>query len=526
MSDPVSTTEPEYLGPVEKRGRSGRRAAVVGVAAAAVVGAAGVGGWGVLQLMSSGAAAATAVPAGAITYVSVDLDPSAGQKIDALRTIKKFPGLAADLDLGSREDIRRWLFDEIQEDGECAGLDYERDVASWLGNRVAFAAVPGDGAAVVPLVVLQSTDEAAARAGLKKLAACDDSGDLDGFGKAFAGDYVIFAEHQAEADQAARDAEAASLSDDADFQRWTSAAGDAGIVTMYASADAPRTMLDLVLDDGVALPPKLRKQLREGYAGFQGLAGVVRFRNGGVELEMASGSENPDVSPVRGVDLPVEALPRSTAAFLSFGVPAGIADAWTTGTASLAGADTSAEDLWRELEGQTGLQLPEDLETLLGDSITLSVDSSIDPAGLEDGSVETAPVAVRVDGDGKEIRRVVDQLRDLLGPLRDRVSVTEGDGFVVVGLDRRYVASLTEAGGLGDSETFTRVLPEADRASLLGYLDFDAGNGWAERLADDVSSGDRDVVGNVAPLDAVGASVWYDDDDDTTSHLLLKLTTD
>jgi hypothetical protein len=344
---------------------------------------------------------------------------------------------------------------------------------------------------------------------------------------AFTGDYVVFTEHQAEADQAVKDAEAASLADDAGFQKWTSRAGDPGIVTMYASADAPRAMVDLALgqDEAAAVPPKLRKQMQQSYAGFQGMAGVVRFDGGGIEMELAAGSENPGVAPVRDPDLPVGSLPQSTAAFLSVAVPDGVVDAWSGAMEQLAvgGADTGADELWTQLEAQTGLQLPEDLETLLGDSVTLSVDSSVDIAGLQDGSTETVPVALRIDGDAAGIRRVVDTLRDLLGPDRDRVSVTEGDGFVVVGLEKGYVASLTADGGLGGSDRFSAVLPEADRASLLGYVDFDA-DGWAERLADQASSGDPDVVGNVEPLDALGLSAWSDDD--TSGHLLVRLTTD
>src|SRR3954469_10609192 len=62
--------------------RAGRTGIVVG-SAVAVVAAVGVGAYGVVQLLSGGSSPATAVPSDALAYVSLDLDPSASQKIEA-----------------------------------------------------------------------------------------------------------------------------------------------------------------------------------------------------------------------------------------------------------------------------------------------------------------------------------------------------------------------------------------------------------------------------------------------------------
>jgi hypothetical protein len=56
------------------------------------------------------------------------------------------------------------------------------------------------------------------------------------------------------------------------------------------------------------------------------------------------------------------------------------------------------------------------------------------------------------------------------------------------------------------------------------YLNFDAGDGWAEQLGDLLSEGDAEVRQNIAPLDALGISGWQDDD--KVQHSLLRLTTD
>jgi len=103
----------EYLGegPAPARKGRGRGGLVAGGAAAAVVlGAAGA--WGVTSFMSGGQEAAEVVPADALGYVSLNLDPDAGQKLAAYRTLKKFPALADTLAGGA--DLRRSLVEGLR----------------------------------------------------------------------------------------------------------------------------------------------------------------------------------------------------------------------------------------------------------------------------------------------------------------------------------------------------------------------------------------------------------------------------
>jgi len=64
---------------------------------------------------------------------------------------------------------------------------------------------------------------------------------------------------------------------------------------------------------------------------------------------------------------------------------------------------------------------------------------------------------------------------------------------------------------------------DAGRATGSFYVNFDAGDGWPEQLADVVSGGDAAARSNIAPLDALGASAWTEGD---VQHGLLRLTTD
>jgi Protein of unknown function (DUF3352) len=518
--------EPEYLqpgpvpGPAEPSGQRparGRRTGLVVGAAVAVVAAVGAGAYGVLQVMSGGESPATAVPADAVGYVSLDLDPSAAQKIEAFRILRKFPSLRKEI--GGRDDIRRAVFDQIRSEEGCTDLDYARDVEPWVGDRVALAAVPDGKRGAVPLLVLQVRDQAAARAGATKLEACgrgavQDAEPSPRVGFSFVGDYLLVAESRRQADAMARDAEAASLADSTDFTRALERTGDPGIVTMYASPDLPAA---------VATASGSRSALA-AYRDFRGGAGVVRFADGAVEAEF-SAQGLPESVAGAGAGSDLATLPGSTAAAFAVAFRDGWVQDYLDQLQGALGDGESSGDILTQAEQATGLQLPEDLETLLGDGVTVSVDAGVDLRALSESPDPTdVPLGMRIHGDPAAIVPIIDKLKKAAGPEADVVNVASADGVVTVALDPAYGRRLLQDGDLGSSASLAEVVPEADRASGAFFLDFDAGDGWSERLADLLSDGDADVRADVAPLDALGLSSWTDDDD--VQHGLLRLTTD
>ncbi len=533
---PDSPSEPEYLGTDPgtgpgsgpgSRSRRGtpRRTGVLTAAAVAVVAAVGLGGWGVAQLMSGGSSPATAVPGNAVGYLSMDLDPSASQKIEALKMLDKFPAIHSRLALGSRDDLRRWIFEQATKDSRCKGVDYGKDIAPWVGERIALAAVPsGTGkAGAYPLVVLQAGDQDAARAAVHKLDTCGGSGRPTGV--AFVGDYLLLTERQVDADAAARAARQGSLDQDPTFQKWMDRVGDPGVVTAYASADAPALVSKLQprAKGRLGGGPQLDK-LGSLYKDFAGMAGVVRFHDGAVETELVA-KGLPAGTAGSGVTGPsVATLPATTAAAFSVGLPHGWLSDYLDSMNQVLGGGSSLDEMFKTGEAQTGLRLPQDIETLLGDGISVSVDSSMDVAALRRAPDPTKmPFALRIKGDPAKITPIIDKLKAMAGPDAGSVVVEKGAGVVVVGLDRRYVDSLVAGGGLGSTVAFQDVVPHPDRASSVFYVNFDAGNGWAERLADLASGHDPKVRANVAPLEALGISSWQDADG--VQHGLLRLTT-
>jgi hypothetical protein len=521
---------------------------VLAAASLAVVAVVGVGGWGVAQLMSGGSSPASAIPGTAVGYVSLDLDPSASQKIEAIKMAKKFPGLDKQLDLGSRDDLRRWIFEQATKDSGCTDVDYDKDISPWIGQRIAVAAVPGTKngkQGVFPLVALQADDEDAARAAVRKLDACgNDKGWVsDGpapktphTGVAFVGDYLLLSDRQADVDAAAKAVEKGSLEDDPDFQAWMGRVGDPGVVTGYASAKAPALISKMQTQKdygwgaytpgGDATPPGSPfAKLGEVYKDFQGMAAVIRFHDGSLEAETVAKGLPAGMATGRQTGPDVRTLPASTAVAMSVGLPHGWLRGYLDSMNQMIGGGQSLDQMLAEGEAQTGLKLPQDIETLLGDGVSVSVDSSMDLDALQKSpDPSQVPVGLRIKGDPAQITRVIDKLKALAGPQADMVVVDKGDGVVAVGLQRRYVDQLLARGNLGSTSDFADAVPDADKAGSVLFVNFDAGDGWAEKLGDLASDHDPKVRQNIAPLRALGISSWQDDSGVT--HGLLRLTTD
>ncbi|MBZ5736830.1 DUF3352 domain-containing protein [Nocardioides mangrovi] len=533
------TDQPEYLDsrggapgvpPTERRPRRRRRPLLI---AAGVVGLAVVGGgaWAAWSFFSSGAQPSEALPASTIAYVSVDLDPSGGQKIEALRTLKKFPALDDQLDLGTDDDLREWIFDKIQEESsECTDLDYGDDVEPWLGDRFAVAAVDSGGDSPSPIVVVQVSDDDKADAGLTKLRDCGGGSTEDG---AWAIDdgWALIGEDQQTVDAVAAEAAQGSLADDADFQQWTGAAGDDGIVSMYAAPTAGQALADYVSDSFGELTgadPSLQSQMdqaTEQLKDFKGAAATVRFDDGGLELEAAAdaGSKGAIYTASDDGGEAVTSLPSGTAA--AFGVGLDFQDGWLDRLLDPIAqeAGVSSDDLVATAQEELGIDLPQDVETLLGHSFAIAIDQDFDPSALDSasGPQDVTGVGVKILGDADAIDGVLDKVRTAAGGADAGLLDSDpGDGAVAVGPDPDYRRQLLEDGDLGDDDGFRKVVEHGDDASEILYVDVDAVTGW---LSDSGAFGDDpDVADNLEPLAALGLSAWQEDD---VSHVVLKVTT-
>jgi hypothetical protein len=78
--------------------------------------------------------------------------------------------------------------------------------------------------------------------------------------------------------------------------------------------------------------------------------------------------------------------------------------------------------------------------------------------------------------------------------------------LVVVGPTSGYRKEVLAGGNLGSTSAFGSVVPDADRASEVFYVNIDD----LERAISQAATGDRNVIDNVAPLQALGFSSWTD----------------
>ena len=581
MSDQFNEPAADHLvigGPLPSKGHKGWwiGGGVLGVLA--VAGGASV--WAAASFFGQGAQPAEALPDSTVGYVSIDLDPSGSQKIAALKLARKFPAFKDKVGLSADDDIRQWLFDKMVDETGCK-LDFDKDVDPWLGSRAAVAAVGTD--EPVPVVVVQTDDTGKAEAGVKKLVACGgdagfgwaldgdwivfaestqkaeqvvaethkgaiaddpdfrswtdktgDSGILTAYAAPAAGQ-VIAKQLGGVASELGRTSPRASaapgadelcspemLSDSFTKEDCEKAFGDlAG-----AAGAAPSSPLDplgmLGACPGLADPSASNQRLQAQLADFGGAAATLRFGDDGVELETAGDLRafggaalgKPTASPV------VASLPGDTAVALGLSLPKGWIDAMTKNLQDLCGEGTDPKALLAPLSQATGLDLPADLDKLLGDSAALALGAGIDVEGLVNGNDPSdLPVALKVRGDKDAIDRVATKLRQALGAPDGVFEPVAGDDGVALGLDKTYTAQVAKGGKLGSSDLFTSVVPDVDRSSAVLFVSFDALDDAVKALA----GGDDEVAANLAPLEALGLSGWTDGD---VSHGVLKISVD
>jgi hypothetical protein len=383
------------------------------------------------------------------------------------------------------------------------------------------------------------TDAEAAKAGIERLAECGEAG--ADYGVAISGDYALVSDSQAHADALAASVEEGTLADDADFQKWTERVGDPGIVTMYAAPGALGALHDMqaAMPDELSGMPGGRmnpmfpqpdeaamdKRLEQMAEDFEGMAGVIRFEDGAVEAEFA-GESTPEDLMTPDDRTGVTELPESTALALGVSLREGWAQQYVDLLGQMMGAGGSVDQMLAQAEAMTGLELPEDIERLFGDGFALAVDRDLDVAGASQDPA-AVPAGIRVSGDPAEIKAVVAKIKAAIGPQADVLVVEEGDGVVAFGLAADYVRELAGEGALGDQATFQSVVPEADNAGALLFLDFDAVEQWvAQGMEQSGQAGptERRVQENIAPLRALGLSASVDDDG--SERALLRLSTD
>ncbi len=533
-----------------------RRGLIIGVLAAAMLLLipGGVFAWRALD--GGGPQPHDVLPADSIGYVRVDMDPSASQKVDAFRFLDKFPSFGEVTGISDEdEDLRERLFTEFADATNC-DLDFESDVEPWIGNRVGASVMPSSDDGEPRLVVaLQVDDEDAARDTIN--AAFDCGPGADEVGMSFANGYVLFTDTQDNADNYADAAEDSSLGDNDEFVEAMDQLGEPGIASFWVSGtgiydafndmggamdegtmpDGPSTTDEAgTMDyeptmpddpgtelDDPTMPDDPGDILSEDMIedSYRSAAGAFRFDDSHAEIAsvtMGDVYEDIDSDGVRAD------VPEDTALLLG---ASGFNDTLTDNWDSLA---DSYPDLAAEIDAfaeQTGLSLPDDLATALGDNLVAAVDGNdLDlPSMIQSDDLSSLKAGVKVDTDTEafgDLRSKLDDLAASEGQSLDALPLEETDDGYVLASSDDYASILTDGGGLGDSDIYTNAVADADNADAVFFLNSDV---VEDDLADLLESqgADESAVDSVRALQAIGLSA---SSGDGYTEMSLRITAD
>ncbi|WP_405057886.1 DUF3352 domain-containing protein [Kribbella sp. NBC_01505] len=431
------------------------------VAALAMVVVVAGGGIFAYGKLNGGGQPDAVLPGTAIGYLRVDLNPSAGQKLAALRFLMKFPSAKDKLKLtGDKDDLRQKLFEALKsndDSGDLKNIDYAKDVEPWMGDRVGIAVVPAADAKKDPSIVfaVQSKDDEAAGKALDK-----GSKPNEKVGRAFTDGYMIVSETQAEVDAAVTATKSAPLADNAKYKADLEKLGEPGFATLWADFA------------GIAKLAGDKAPVKLGPIGEGSMAAALRFDAQYVELKGIVRSDQEIVAKATDASELVTKLPDTTAAAIS-----------------VSGVDSSIDNVWKTLEKsgemgelvqgfaeQTGLKLPDDLKNLLGKNLSVVVDKD---------SAAGPKIAARLETDPAKAEPVLEKLTTLLqqrSPVQVPLETAKDGDTLVVSTDKEYAAKVLQGGNLGASESFKLALPDVSGATGIAYVDFDGANGIMESL--------------------------------------------
>ena len=505
----------------QPRGRRGRTAAAVGgVLAVVAAGAGGAFAFGALG--GGGPQPESALPSTTVAFVKVDLDPSAGQKVDAIRFLRAFP--QAREKVTEKSDLREVAFTALQDEGQLKGVDYAREVAPWLGQRLALGLVPAPVAKTEPTVVvaLAVTDPAAARAHLPALAtamggACRVVEDFAVCTRGKDGtnlDAVVTATARG------------SLADAATFRQDMGALGEDGIVAGWVdSAKAAETARGLGLLSG----PALGGAVLTGVTGLPSAAEApyaeagrtaVALRFDGPHLELAGHTTGAKASfvgtkHVTGVtSLPWDSLAAVSVANGGDQLRAAWPDIEKVLTGMGAGSaaddrlakDPLAKDPLAALEDQFGLSLPDDLCAALGSQFTVVF------GGVEKRNGELR-AAVVGDGDQVVLGKLAKSGQAFGG---EALTLLPAPGRSVLATSDEYGQEVVKGSGLGGMPSFEDAVKDVEDARVVGYVDI---AGLVSQFADELDEKDRADLANLSALGLTISGEGHDAD------FRLRLTT-
>ncbi|MFI5692773.1 DUF3352 domain-containing protein [Kribbella sp. NPDC051586] len=437
------------------------------VAALAMVLVVAGGGIFAYGKLAGGKQPADVLPGTAVAYARVDLNPSAGQKVAAIRFMMKFPSVKDKLGLtGDKDDLRQKLFDQIKKSSgdDLANVDYDKDIKPWLGDRAGIAALPpADGKTEPDVVVaVQVKNQDAANKGMDKLLANEDKKP----GRAFSNGYMLLSDDQATVDSAVATAKDNPLTKNAKFSADMDKLGEQGFLSGWADVKGIASITGKV-DSG---------QLAG--LGDATTAVALRFDASYVELKgIGQGDKSIKVNSAADAGDLVSKLPDTTAGAIAISGGENLIDtAWQQ--VQKAGGENLKPMLDRIAE-ETGLALPDDLKSLAGKNLAVAIDKD---------TANGPKIAARMETDPAKAEPVVQKLTTLLRQRSSAnipIETAKDNDTLVVSTSQEYAQQVLKDGNLGQSENFKQALPDTKGAVMIGYVDFESIGSLSRRFAEE-----------------------------------------
>lgn len=480
--------------------RRGKAPVIAGGALAAALAIAG-GAYAVTGGLS-GPQPDEVLPAQTIGLVKVDLNPSLGQKISAFRWFNSLPKTKSALT--NEQDWRGAVVDQaVQGKGGSAKVDYDADIKPWLGDRLAVGLVQvTQGQAPVPVAAIQVTDEAKARDGIRKLAGGVLNADLS-----FKDGYALLTS-SGQGPTINAMAAASPLAKNATYSGDLGAIGEQGVLSGWldygalAKADLSGVAQRIGSNSSATVDPTL---WRPGGAGSAQLAGLGRIAFGlrfdSSYAELAGVNRGNTSTQVAGASIDLSHLPADTVGAVgTVGLADYIGGNWASflkavDSAPMKDGRTFSEQL-PELEQSLGVTLPDDLQTMVGNSTALV----LGPFNA-DGSPR---VGLLSSTDASGAKAISETLRTKFAEQQGNptaslgfVGAAKGNVFALAA-DTSYADQLVAGGNLGGSAAFQSAVGTDPGAAVEGFVDLDR---LEPRFLSQVPAGQRDAV---KALQAVG----------------------
>ncbi|MEL4356883.1 MULTISPECIES: hypothetical protein [unclassified Luteococcus] len=313
---------------------------------------------------------AEVLPEGMALYAELDVQPDLLQQAEMARFAMTLRPAREVLTLTEKGDLREELWRGLAAGTRCAGVDYTQAVKPWLGRKVALA-LPDEQSA--PVWALQVTDEAQARDGAAKLAACGalppDAAYRDGF--------LVLAPGKGQATELVDTGRDAPLSADPRFVEDRKRVGRLGLFNFWGTKQG---LIELSEHPEVArrigrqggLVQRLGDEARA--AGWRSAAGALRMIEGTPELKLVAKADQPHKTST--TEMGMASLPQDTV--LAVGISDGdqvVAEHWPEAQRLLTRLGANPAPLAQRLKGT----LPEDARTMLGKDFIVSFSPASGP---------------------------------------------------------------------------------------------------------------------------------------------------